>query len=194
MHVATAGPDAAMQEIDLEIAGHDLRRLASFSRSPGPRVLGARHEFFDPERLSDVVIGAATQRVDQSVLVVADGERQDGDRRALAYDPDVSESAVSRQIDIEDYKIEVALRDAYKYVSAWCHVLRSVACSDHPAPKHASDRRVVADYKNAGTASHEDAHLLGAREAASPPPLAPTFPAVILTETTHRRYLAPNAS
>src|SRR5271157_5369237 len=72
VHLSAVRPNATMQQVDLEIVAHELRRLAALPRSPAQGVFHARQDLSRAKRFPHIVVCTIVQRADESVLVSAD--------------------------------------------------------------------------------------------------------------------------
>ena len=72
-----AARDAAVDEVDGELAGLDRRAAALLLDAVAQGRAHPGQELGDAERLGDVVVGAGIERRDLAALVVAAGEHQD---------------------------------------------------------------------------------------------------------------------
>ena len=101
-----AAPDGARDEIHFEIAGLQHGRRRAESRAPRQRGQ-ARHQFFEGERLDEIVVAAGLEPVDPVVDAGEIGEEEHRRRNALGpHQRDDAEPVELRQHAVEDDDVE----------------------------------------------------------------------------------------
>ncbi len=105
LHILAADIDAAVHEINQELARAEDRVLPLLVEAVAERGIESRHELLHAEGLGDVVVGAAQQRLDLDALIAAAREHDNGHARLLANDRDQVKAVHVRQAEIEDHQI-----------------------------------------------------------------------------------------